>query len=135
MADLIRGQFDYFCTISGSAAGPLQNNLIKGVAAFRHRRLPSLPNLPTAYEQGMDFDASTWFGFFVPRATPTAIVKKLHDASLAAMETPSVQEQLAVNGTYVVGPEKRSTEYFQSIIVPEIEKNAAPLIAAGMSVD
>ena len=135
MADLIRGQFDYFCTISGSAAGPLQNNLIKGIAAFRHQRLPSLPNLPTANEQGMDFDASTWFGFLVPRATPAAIVKKLHDASVAAMETPSVREQLAVNGTYVVAPEKRSTEYFQSMIVPEIEKNAAPLIAAGMSVE
>jgi tripartite-type tricarboxylate transporter receptor subunit TctC len=135
MADLIRGQFDYFCTISGSAAGPLQNNLIKGIAAFRRQRLPALPSLPTAYEQGMDFDASTWFGFFVPRATPAAIIKKLHDASVAAMETPSVQEQLAVNGTYVVAPEKRSTEYFQSMIVPEIEKNAAPLIAAGMSVD
>jgi len=135
MADLIRGQFDYFCTISGSAAGPLQNNLIKGIAAFRHQRLPSLPNQPTANEQGMDFDASTWFGFLVPRATPAAIVKKLHDASVAAMETPSVREQLAVNGTYVVAPEKRSTEYFQSMIVPEIEKNAAPLIAAGMSVE
>jgi tripartite-type tricarboxylate transporter receptor subunit TctC len=135
MADLIRGQFDYFCTISGSAAGPLQNNLVKGIAAFRHQRLPSLPALPTASEQGMDFEASTWFGFFVPRATPAAIVKKLHDASVAAMDTPSVQEQLAVNGTYVVAPEKRSTEYFQSMIVPEIEKNAAPLIAAGMSVE
>jgi tripartite-type tricarboxylate transporter receptor subunit TctC len=135
MADLIRGQFDYFCTISGSAAGPLQNNLIKGIAAFRHHRLPSLPTLPTASEQGMDFDASTWFGFLVPRATPAAIIKRLHDASVAAMDTPSVQEQLAVNGTYVVAPEKRSTEYFQSMIAPEIEKNAAPLIAAGMSVE
>jgi hypothetical protein len=51
------------------------------------------------------------------------------------METPSVQEQLAVNGTYVVAPEKRSTEYLASIIAPEIEKNAGPLKAAGMSVD
>src|SRR5438874_2587252 len=66
MQDLIRGQFDYFCTISGSAAAPLQNGLIKGIAAFRHERLPSLPDVPTAYEQGMDFEASTWFGFFVP---------------------------------------------------------------------
>jgi tripartite-type tricarboxylate transporter receptor subunit TctC len=97
--------------------------------------LPSLPNVPTADEQGMDFDASTWFGFFVPKATPAAIIKKLHDVSAAAMETPAVQEQLATNGTYVVAPEKRSTEYFESIIVPEIEKNAGPLKAAGMSVD
>jgi tripartite-type tricarboxylate transporter receptor subunit TctC len=135
MQDLIRGQFDYFCTISGSAAGPLQNNLIKGIAAFRHERLPSLPDVPTAYEQGMDFEASTWFGFFAPKATPAAIIRKLRDISVAAMETPAVQEQLAINGTYVVAQEKRSTEYLESIIVPEIEKNAGPLKAAGMSVD
>ena len=135
MQDLIRGQFDYFCTISGSAAAPLQNSLIKGIAAFRHERLPSLPDVPTAREQGMDFEASTWFGFFVPKATPAAIIRKLRDVSVAAMETQSVQEQLAVNGTYVVAPEKRSTEYLASIIAPEIEKNAGPLKAAGMSVD
>lgn len=83
----------------------------------------------------MDFDASTWFGFFVPKATPAAIIQKLHDISVAAMETPSVQEQLAGNGIYVVPPEKRTTEYLESIIGPEIEKNGAPIKAAGMSVE
>src|SRR6516164_7365956 len=60
MQDLIRGQFDYFCTISGSAAQALQNGLIKGIAAFRRERLPSLPTVPTASEQGLDLEASTW---------------------------------------------------------------------------
>ena len=83
----------------------------------------------------MDFDASTWFGFFVPKATPAAIIQKLHDISVAAMETPSVQEQLASNSTYVVPPEKRTTEYLESIIGPEIEKNGTPIKAAGMSVE
>ena len=51
------------------------------------------------------------------------------------METQSVQDQLATNGTYVVPPEHRSTAYLQSIIGPEIEKNGAPLKAAGMSIE
>jgi tripartite-type tricarboxylate transporter receptor subunit TctC len=135
MQDLIGRQFDYMCTISGSAAAPLQSDLIKGIAVFRQERLPSVPNVPTANEQGTQFEASTWFGFFVPKATPAAVIKKLHDVSVAAMETPGVREQLAKNGTYVVAPERRSTAYFESIIGPEIEKNAGPLIEAGMSVD
>src|SRR5437879_7074693 len=97
MQDLIGGHFDYFCTISGTAAGPLQSNSVKGIAVFRHERLPSVPNVATSFEQGVDFEGSTWFGFLVPKATPPAIVKKLHDASVAAMETPTVQEQLAAN--------------------------------------
>jgi tripartite-type tricarboxylate transporter receptor subunit TctC len=135
MQDLIGRQFDYMCTISGSAAGPLQSDLIKGIAVFRQERLPSVPNVPTANEQETQFEASTWFGFFVPKATPAAVIKKLHDVSVAAMETPWVQEQLAKNGTYVVAPERRSTAYFESIIGPEIAKNAGPLIEAGISVD
>ena len=135
MQDLIGRQFDYMCTISGSAAAPLQSDLIKGIAVFSRERLGSLPNVSTAKEQGTQFEASTWFGFFVPKATPVAITRKLHDASVAAMETSWVQEQLAKNGTYVVPPEHRSTAYFESIIGPEIEKNAGPLIEAGMSVD
>lgn len=132
---MIGRQFDYFCSISGSASSALQGDLIKGVAVLRHERLPSLPNVPTDYEQGMDFDASTWFGFLVPKGTPAAIIKKLHDVTVAAMETPGVPEQLAANGTYVVPPEQRSTAYFESIIVPEIEKNGAPLKAAGMVIE
>jgi tripartite-type tricarboxylate transporter receptor subunit TctC len=135
MEDLIGRHFDYFCTISGSAAGPLQNDLVKGIAVFRHDRLPSVPNVPTSFEQGVNFEGSTWFGFFAPKGTPPAVIKKLHDASVAAMETPSVQEQLAANGTYVVARQKRSTAYLQSIVGPEIERNGAPLKAAGISIE
>jgi tripartite-type tricarboxylate transporter receptor subunit TctC len=137
LQDLIGGQFDYFCTLSATAVPPIQGSLVKGIAVFRHERLPSLPNLPTAYEQGManDFTASTWFGFFLPASTPEAIIKKLHDATVAAMDTPSVQEQLVAQGAFVVPPEHRSTDYLKSIIGPEIERNGAPLKAAGMSIE
>jgi tripartite-type tricarboxylate transporter receptor subunit TctC len=51
LADLIAGQFDYFMTLSPTAVPPIQSNLVKGIAVFRRERLPSLPSLPTAYEQ------------------------------------------------------------------------------------
>jgi hypothetical protein len=38
-------------------------------------------------------------------------------------------------GTFVVPPEHQTTAYLQSIIGPEIEKNGAPLRAAGMSIE
>jgi tripartite-type tricarboxylate transporter receptor subunit TctC len=135
LVDLIGRQFDYFCTLGPTAVPPLQSGLVKGIAVLSQSRLPSLPALPTSVEQGMDFVASTWFGFFMPRATPPAIVGKLHDATVAAINTPSVKEQLAATGTFVVPPEQQSTAYLQSIIVPEIEKNGGPIRAAGMSIE
>ena len=133
--DLIAQQFDYFCTLAPTGGPPIQAGLVKGIAVLGHGRLPSLPDLATTFEQGMDFAASTWFGFFVPKATPALIVKKLHDATAQAINTPSVQEQLVATGTFIVPPEHQTTEYLQSIIGPEIEKNGAPLKAAGMSIE
>jgi hypothetical protein len=46
-----------------------------------------------------------------------------------------VQKRLADTGTFVVPTEHQTTAYLQSIIVPEIEKNGAPLKAAGMSIE
>jgi tripartite-type tricarboxylate transporter receptor subunit TctC len=133
--DLIAQQFDYFCTLAPTGMPPLQAGLVKGIAVLGHNRLPSLPDLATTFEQGMNFAASTWFGFFVPKGTPPSIIKKLHDATAEAINTPSVQEQLLTTGTFVVPQEHQTTEYLQSIIGPEIEKNGAPLRAAGMSIE
>ncbi|MFZ2066376.1 MAG: tripartite tricarboxylate transporter substrate-binding protein [Xanthobacteraceae bacterium] len=135
LVDLIGQQFDYFCTLSPTAVPPVKAGLVKPIAMLSRKRLPSLPDLPTTFEQGLKFEASTWFGFFLPKGTPAAIIKKLHDATATAINTPAVQEKLAATGTFVVPPEHQTTAYLQSIIGPEIEKNGAPLKAAGMSIE
>jgi len=135
LVDLIGQQFDYFCTLSPTAVPPVKAGLVKPIAMLSRERLPSLPDLPTTFEQGLNFEASTWFGFFLPKGTPAAIIKKLHDATAEAINTPSVQQQLAATGTFVVPPDHQTTAYLQSIIKPEIEKNGAPLKAAGMSIE
>ena len=135
LQDLIAQQYDYFCTLSPTAVPPTQAGLVKAIAMLSRKRLPSLPEVPTTFEQGMPFAASTWFGFFLPKGTSPSIIKKLRDATATAINTPAVQEQLAATGTFVVPPEHQTTEYLQSIIGPEIEKNGAPLRAAGMSIE
>ena len=135
LQDLIGQQFDYFVTLSPTAVPPVKAGLVKPITMLSPKRLPSLPDLPTADEQGMHFEASTWFAFFVPKGTPAAVIKRLHDATAEAINTPAVQERLAGTGTFVVPIEHQSTEYLESIIGPEIEKNGAPLKAAGLSIE
>jgi hypothetical protein len=38
-------------------------------------------------------------------------------------------------GAIVVAPERRSPDYLQKFVASEIEKNAAPIRAAGISMD
>ena len=134
--DLIAGRIDYFCTLSATVIPQIESKLVNPVAIFTRERLATLPNLPTAHEQGFDdFEASTWFGFFLPARTPAPIVQKLHDAAVVAMDTPSVRERFNETGTIIVPPERRSSDYLRRFVVSEIEQNAGPIRAAGISMD
>jgi tripartite-type tricarboxylate transporter receptor subunit TctC len=136
MQDLIAGRFDYFCTLSGTVSQQIQGKLVKPIAVLSPERSPILPELATAQEQGLkDFEASTWFGFFLPKATPEPVIRRLNEATVATMETPSVQQRLREVGAIIVPPERRSSEYLQTFVLGEIAKNAAPIKAAGISMD
>jgi tripartite-type tricarboxylate transporter receptor subunit TctC len=95
-----------------------------------------LPDLATAQEQGLkDFEASTWFGFFFPKGTPEAIIRKLYEATVATIDTPAVVERLKEVGAIPVASERRSPDYLRSFAASEIAKNAAPIKAAGIVID
>jgi tripartite-type tricarboxylate transporter receptor subunit TctC len=136
MQDLIAGRIDYFCTLSGTIVPQIEGGLVKPIAVLTGKRAPMLPKLASAGEQGLDdFEASTWFAFFLPRLAPEPIIQKLREATVAAMETPSLQERLLEAGAIVVAPERRTPDYLQRYVVSEIEKNAVPIKAAGISMD
>jgi tripartite-type tricarboxylate transporter receptor subunit TctC len=136
MPDLIAGRIDYWCPTSTVAIPQIESQTVKALAILTKNRSPNLPALASAHEQGLtNFDAGTWNAFFLPKGTPPVIVQKLHDATVKAMETPSVQERLKEIGAIVVESERRSPEYLQKFVESEIEKWAGPIKANGLSVD
>jgi tripartite-type tricarboxylate transporter receptor subunit TctC len=48
-----------------------------------------------------EYNLEFWYGMFVPAGTPPAIVKKIYDATVTAMQQPSVKASLAREGTEV----------------------------------
>jgi len=90
----------------------------------------------TAHEQGLsDFEAATWNALFLPKGTPPAIVKKLHDAAVATINTPAVQERLREIGADLPAPERTSSEYLAKFVANEIEKWGGAIKALGVSAD
>jgi tripartite-type tricarboxylate transporter receptor subunit TctC len=71
----------------------------------------------------------------LPKATPPAIVQKWHDAVVATMNTPAIQERMRTIGAELVVPERRSSAYLAKFVASEIEKWAGPIKAAGVSMD
>jgi tripartite-type tricarboxylate transporter receptor subunit TctC len=95
-----------------------------------------MPGLPSAHEQGLtDFNIPSWYALFLPKGTPDPIVQRLHDAAVAAMETPAMQKRLVTIGSDLVPPERRSSEYLGSFVSSEIEKWSVAIKAAGVQID
>ena len=136
MQDLAAGRIDYLCDAVTTALPQVQARTVKGIAVFARKRFSILPDVPTADEQGLaNFEASNWIGLFFPRAASAAMVRRLNQATVEAMNTPSVKERMQALGTDLVTPERTSPDYLERFVAAEIDKWAEPIKTSGVSVD
>jgi tripartite-type tricarboxylate transporter receptor subunit TctC len=88
----------HFEVVSLALALPhIRDGSIKPLAVFTQKRVADLPDVPTIAEAGYP-DASyvSWYGIYMPSATPDALVEKIHDGINKALQNPDVQRQLAI---------------------------------------
>ena len=134
--DLIAGRIDYQCANLSPVLSQVETRLIRALAVLSGHRSALMPELATADEQGLaGFEAVLWYGLFLPRDTPPAIVDKLNAAVVATMDTPAVQERMKQIGAELVPSERRSSEYLGKFVVSEITKWAGPIKASGVTAD
>jgi tripartite-type tricarboxylate transporter receptor subunit TctC len=132
--DLIGGRIDYMCPTDLTARAQIEGGTIKAIAVLGHNRSPNLPDLASTREQGLgDFDVGIWYALVAPKAVPAAIVRKLHAATIAAMELPIVQTHKM--GADLVPPDERSSEYLQKYLESEIAKWGKAIKANGITLD
>jgi tripartite-type tricarboxylate transporter receptor subunit TctC len=134
--DLIAGRIDYVCDFIQTALSQIQAGAVKAIAILSPRRSAMLPDLRTAEEQGVaNLDSTNWYGLFLPKGAPPSIVLKLHDAAVAALDTPSLRNRLHDLGVEVVAPERRRPEYLARFLRYDIAKWTAPIRASGLTVE
>lgn len=134
MQDLVAGRIDYQCPLAAVTIPQIESKSVKAIAILTKERSPILPNLASAHEQGLgDFDAGSWWAFFLPRGAPAPVIQKLNEATNAALNTPAVQARLFENGATIVGPERRSPDYLKTFLESETAKWGAAIKAAGIT--
>jgi tripartite-type tricarboxylate transporter receptor subunit TctC len=136
MGDLLGGRIDFICDILNTAKPQIDGGTVKAIAMMTKERSPALPNVPTGLEQGTKgLEAYTWSAVFLPKGTPSAIVKKLNSVVVQSMKTPTVRDRLANLGAQVVSDDRATPEYLGKFVKSEIEKWAGPIKASGVSVE
>ena len=79
----------------------------------------SLPNVPTAQEQGLaGFEAANWAAFFMAKGTPAPISGGLQAATAATTGSDAVQKRMKEIGVDPVAPERRSPGIWRNSSTP-----------------
>lgn len=74
----------------------IREGRVRGIAVAGRQRDTTLPNLPTVSEQGFPgYEASTWFGLFVPVRAPAETAERLMIEVPRAMASPDLRARLA----------------------------------------
>jgi tripartite-type tricarboxylate transporter receptor subunit TctC len=136
MQEVLAGRIDYMCNTLTTALPQIEAKEVNPIALLSPKRSPSLPDLASADEQGLnDFDASTWYAIFLPKGAPAPIVERLHDAIETSVSKPSVLARFKDIGADLAAPERRTPEYLARFVTSEIARWAAPIRASGVSMD
>jgi tripartite-type tricarboxylate transporter receptor subunit TctC len=136
MQDLIGGRIDYFCDTIQTGAVQAKAGSVKGLAVMSPRRVPIIPDLATTTEQGVpNVEATVWNGFFLPKNTPDALVRRFNKAMNTMIEEPAMRKRLEELGLEILPPEQRTPEHLAKYLPEEVERWKKVIIAAGIPIE
>jgi len=133
LVGLLSGQVDLAIMAVPSALGMVQAGKVRPLAVLSAQRVPSVPNVPTSKEAGVDdFEVSVWFGILAPAATPREIIARLNAELHKALAAPDLRERLAANG---IEPVTGTPEQLSGFIRSETLRYAKVIKAANIAVE
>jgi tripartite-type tricarboxylate transporter receptor subunit TctC len=121
----------HFEIVSLALALPhIKQDTIKPLAVFTEKRVADLPDVPTIAEAGYPGASYvSWYGIYVPAATPDALVEKINQAISKALMNPEVQRKLAVAD---IPGKPMSTGELASLMKADHERLTTVVKASGM---
>ena len=110
--------------------GHIKAGRLRALAVASDKRLPYLPDVPTAAQAGLPgFQATVWWGVVAPARTPAAVVAQLNAEINQALADPAVAKRLQDAGV-VITPQ--TPAQFGQFIGTETELWSRVIKAAGI---
>jgi tripartite-type tricarboxylate transporter receptor subunit TctC len=95
VTDTVAGRMDMLFASYVSTGGHVESGKLRLLAIAGKQRHPRIPDIPTMPEAGFpEVQMEQWFGLFAPAGTPPAIVRKLNDEFVKALQSDDVKNKL-----------------------------------------
>jgi tripartite-type tricarboxylate transporter receptor subunit TctC len=133
MIDLVAGHVEIFVAVISTAVPQVKAGKARALAVTGTKRAVALPLVPTVAESGLKgYEATNWYGYVAPPATPRPIIERLHKATLTVLEMPDVRQTLLDQG---IEAAPSSPEQFAAYIRSETGKWTKVIKSAGVKVE
>jgi tripartite-type tricarboxylate transporter receptor subunit TctC len=104
MTELLAGNVDASFLVAGAVLDHVRSGALHALAVSSPKRLPSMPDVPTAIEAGIpDFEAQFANLLLVPARTPDAVRRHLATEVARALQLPDVRARFATLATEPLG--------------------------------
>ena len=113
LTDVIAGRAQLMFATSASVIPYIKAGRLRALAVTTSKRSAAVPDLPTVSEAGVPgFEAITWHGVVVPRATPAPLVERLNGDIVRALNAPDLRERLeSLGAELAAGTPKDFADY------------------------
>jgi len=127
---LISGEVDEVVVSVPSVMPYIKSGKVRPLAVLSEKRVPQLPNVPTAIESGFKgFTISIWYGMFAPAGTPQDRVARLNQEIVKALNSPALRDRLLKLG---IQPWPGSPQEFAKLVSSEKARFAELIQTAGI---
>ena len=92
--DVMGGQVELAMASTAAQAQHVRNGKMRALVLTGDKRSPTMPDVPTLKEQGIDVSAHAWWGILAPAGTPRPIIDKFHAELVKAIKLPDVNKTL-----------------------------------------
>lgn len=133
MTALRGGEIDLAIDILSPLLPQLKAQAIRALAVTAATRNPLLPDVPTAFEAGVnDFEVSSWNALAAPQGTPEAVIAQLNAATRQALASSEV---LPLLGTLGIRPQASSPAETAAMLTSETTRWREIIDAANIRLD
>jgi tripartite-type tricarboxylate transporter receptor subunit TctC len=99
VTDILAGHVSLMFNSMPSVLPQVESGKLRALAVGSAKRSPAAPNVPTVAEAGVPgFEYVTWYGLFVPAATPREIQGRLHAQTVKILADPELAKRFADQG-------------------------------------
>ena len=132
MTALLSGEIDMGFSVTLVVQPHVRSGRLRALAVTTPRPAATMPEVPTMGSFFPGFDTNVWHGVFVPAGTPAAVVNRLHEEFVRALQSPQARTALERDGAEPVGT---TPAEFSAILTADIEKYAKLVRSSGAKPD